>query len=121
LELPDEVLPFVGPVAPITASLAVRTPRPKVTIDYGDGRKLERTLTGNSIHYILDSSARPIDAIPGLYGPSAFRSALVNAEAMFKSIAGKPERLKTSLLKSSDKILPCPMRNWLGCCGSFRN
>jgi hypothetical protein len=96
-------------------------PIPKVTIDYGDGRKLERTLTGNSIHYILDSSARPIDAIPGLYGPSAFRSALVNAEAMFKSIAGKPERLKTSLLKSSDKILPCPMRNWLGCCGSFRN
>ncbi len=73
-------------------------PVPKVTIDYGDGRKLERTLTGNSIHYILDSSARPIDAIPGLYGPSAFRSALVNAEAMFKSIAGKPERLKTSLL-----------------------
>lgn len=73
-------------------------PVPKVTIDYGDGRKLERTLTGNSIHYILDSGGRPIDAIPGLYGPSAFRRALVNAEEMFKSIAGKDEQLKNSLL-----------------------
>lgn len=27
-------------------------PVPKVTIDFGDGRKLERTITGNSIHYI---------------------------------------------------------------------
>ena len=41
-------------------------PVPTVTIDFGDGRKLERTLTGNSIHYILDSQARPIDALPGL-------------------------------------------------------
>src|ERR1044071_4646137 len=30
-------------------------PVPVVTIDFGDGRKLERTLTGNSIHYVLDS------------------------------------------------------------------
>ena len=30
-------------------------PVPTVTIDFGDGRKLERTLTGNSIHYILNS------------------------------------------------------------------
>ena len=30
-------------------------PVPTVTIDFGDGRKLERTLTGNSIHYILDA------------------------------------------------------------------
>ena len=40
---------------------------PTVTIDFGDGRKLERTLTGNSIHYILDfagtsyrCAARPV-------------------------------------------------------------
>jgi hypothetical protein len=35
-------------------------PVPTVTIDFGDGRKLERTLTGNSIHYILDSQARSV-------------------------------------------------------------
>lgn len=55
-------------------------PVPKVTIDFGDGRKLERTITGNSIHYILDSSGRPIDAIPGLYGPKAFLKQLKQAQ-----------------------------------------
>jgi len=45
---------------------------PKVTIDFGDGRRMERTLTGNSVHYVLDSEGRFIDALPGLYGPGAF-------------------------------------------------
>jgi hypothetical protein len=47
-------------------------PAPKVTIDFGDGRKIERTLTGNSIHYILDENGGIIDALPGLYSPSGF-------------------------------------------------
>ena len=63
-------------------------PVPTVTIDFGDGRKLERTLTGNSIHYILDSEARPLDALPGLYGPQAFIRGLLDAEKLFKSLAG---------------------------------
>lgn len=54
-------------------------PVPRVTIDFGDGTKLERTLTGNSIHYVLDSRGRLIDALPGLSGPEAFRSALDEA------------------------------------------
>jgi hypothetical protein len=48
-------------------------PVPKVTIDFGDGRKLERTLTGNSAHYVLASDGTPLDVLPGLYGPLAFR------------------------------------------------
>jgi hypothetical protein len=55
-------------------------PVPKVTVDFGDGRKLERTVTGNSIHYILDASGQPIEAIPGLYGPQAFLKHLLAAE-----------------------------------------
>jgi hypothetical protein len=62
-------------------------PVPKVTIDFGDGRKLERTLTGNSIHYVLDASGRPIDAIPGLYGPQAFLRQLQQSEAVVKTAA----------------------------------
>ena len=54
---------------------------PRVTIDFGDGRKIERTLTGNSIHYVLDSEGRLIDALPGMYGPGAFLRELVRAEA----------------------------------------
>ncbi|WP_392534686.1 hypothetical protein [Nostoc sp. C117] len=60
-------------------------PAPKVTIDFGDGRKLERTITGNSIHYILDASGRPIDAIPGLYSPKAFLRQLQQGEIAVKS------------------------------------
>jgi hypothetical protein len=64
-------------------------PVPKVTIDFGDGRKLERTLTGNSIHYVLDASGRPIDAIPGLYGPRAFLRQLQQSESAAKIAATK--------------------------------
>lgn len=47
-------------------------PVPKVTIDFGDGRVLHRTLTGNSIHYVLDADGRVIDGLPGLHGPKNF-------------------------------------------------
>jgi hypothetical protein len=59
-------------------------PAPRVTIDFGDGRKLERTLTGNSIHYVLDSNGQVIDALPGLYGPAAFVRSLNEVEAVSK-------------------------------------
>lgn len=71
-------------------------PVPKVTIDFGDGRKLERTLTGNSIHYILDASGRPVEAIPGLYGPQAFLRQLQQGEA-----AAKVSMTKTGLSRST--------------------
>ena len=73
-------------------------PVPTVTIDFGDGRKLERTLTGNSIHYILDSQARPLDALPGLYGPRAFLYGLTNAENLFQSLKGKNQQERTLAL-----------------------
>jgi hypothetical protein len=47
-------------------------PVPRVTIDFGDGRKLERTVTGNSAHYALASDGTVLDALPGLYSPQAF-------------------------------------------------
>ncbi len=63
-------------------------PAARVTIDFGDGRKLERTLTGNSIHYILDTDGKPIDALPGLYGPTAFLRSLAQTEEVFKQLTG---------------------------------
>ncbi len=47
-------------------------PVPVVHIDFGDGRTLDRTLTGNSIHYVLDPAGRLVDALPGLYAPGVF-------------------------------------------------
>jgi hypothetical protein len=54
-------------------------PVPRVTVDFGDGTHLERTLAGNSIHYILDSRGRLLEPLPGLYGPAAFQGALEEA------------------------------------------
>lgn len=54
-------------------------PVPRITIDMGDGRRIERTITGNSIHYVLDADGNPIDALPGLYGAKAFIAELQRA------------------------------------------
>jgi hypothetical protein len=55
---------------------------PKVTIDFGDGRRMVRTLTGNSLHLVLDAYGRPVDALPGLLSPDVFRKLLVRAHAL---------------------------------------
>ena len=70
-------------------------PVPVITIDFGDGRKLKRTITGNSIHYILDSDGRLLDALPGLYGPTAFLRGLADGETLFQQLrtANPQERL----------------------------
>jgi hypothetical protein len=69
-------------------------PVPRVTIDFGDGRKLERTITGNSIHYILDPDGRIVDALPGLYSAEVFTDELrqaANAEKQARTYYGAPD------------------------------
>lgn len=66
-------------------------PAPRITIDFGDGRKIERTITGNSIHYILDSDGNIIDALPGLYSPLAFQRYLMLGKQAFDAVRGLPD------------------------------
>ena len=73
-------------------------PAPRVTIDFGDGRKMERTLTGNSIHYILDSNGRVVDALPGLYGPAAFMRSLNQVEVALKETIQPKNKLVVAAL-----------------------
>ena len=74
-------------------------PVPKVVIDFGDGRQMERTITGNSVHYVLDSEGRFIDALPGLYGPGAFLRELhrLLIVASFFNTHSTPEERMTEL------------------------
>src|SRR5207253_1356070 len=62
-------------------------PIPRITVDFGDGRKIERTITGNSIHYVLDAKGRVVDGLPGLYGARAFLAGLRKAESMARQSA----------------------------------
>ena len=60
--------------------VSTERPAPRITIDMGDGRTMVRTITGNSVHYVLDTDGRVVDALPGLYAPPQFITALSAAE-----------------------------------------
>jgi hypothetical protein len=57
-------------------------PVPTVTIDFGNGKTLTKTLTGNSTHLVLDQSGRPVDALPGLFSAEVFAQLLARSHAM---------------------------------------
>lgn len=62
-------------------------PVPVITIDMGDGRVIRRTITGNSCHLVLDAEGRPVDVIPGLYGPRTFETLAQRAADVCRQIA----------------------------------
>jgi len=69
---------------------------PTVSIRFGPDRAgperfLEGTVTGNSIHYVLDIQGRIVDALPGLYGPGAFLDALTVARLRAVEAGAEPD------------------------------
>lgn len=63
-------------------------PVPALRIDFGDGRALEGTITGNSAHYVLDAQRRVIDALPGLYGAGLFIERLEDIGRLAERLEG---------------------------------
>jgi hypothetical protein len=59
---------------------------PIITIDFGDGRKIQRTITGNSLHLVLDQQGRTIDVLPGLYAAESFVAELQLAGAAARKL-----------------------------------
>lgn len=51
-------------------------PAPKVTIDFGNGKRLERTLKGSTIVYVCRPDGAVVDAYPGVYTADDFLSLL---------------------------------------------
>ena len=73
-------------------------PVPRVTIDYGDGRRLERTTTGNSAHYVLDQDGNVLDVLPGLYAPQVFRRELEGSLALATRVRGASDETRARLI-----------------------
>jgi hypothetical protein len=71
---------------------------PRVTIDYGDGRRLEGTTTGNSAHYVLDEDGNVLDVLPGLYAPAAFRRELEDSLVLAARLRGRPDQERAKRL-----------------------
>ncbi len=72
-------------------------PAPLLTIDYGDGRTVQRTITGNSVHYVLDETGRPLDVLPGLVSPRSFQETLTASAALWSSMQADPDQAETAL------------------------
>jgi len=84
-------------------------PVPVVTIDFGDGRTLQRTLTGNSLHVVLDGHGRPVDALPGLVGPDVFIAQLQRAHAMALASRDRLSSLHARAMRTP--VQPPPIEN----------
>ncbi|MFT7579264.1 MAG: hypothetical protein ACI9MR_000927 [Myxococcota bacterium] len=69
---------------------AVRDQVPQITVDFGRGRKIVRTITGNSLHYVMTANGTPVDALPGLYGPAAFKTWLEGSEILARTVSAAP-------------------------------
>lgn len=88
-------------------------PVPVITIDFGDGRKLERTITGNSVHYVFDAKGHVVDALPGLYGPQIFLRELQKAEALAQKTAELvPDRVQAYLASHHQSRLAETQQLW---------
>ena len=72
-------------------------PAPLLTIDYGDGRVVQRTVTGNSVHYVLDETGRPIDVLPGLVSPESFRRTLTASADLWSTMQAEPLQAEMAL------------------------
>ena len=71
-------------------------PVPRVEIDFGDGRKLTRTLQGNVATCLCTPDGRTLDIIPGVCGAEEYRRRLRAGAALAesaKSARGRLERL----------------------------
>ncbi|MEX0938624.1 MAG: hypothetical protein WDZ59_12255 [Pirellulales bacterium] len=75
-------------------------PVPRITIDFGDGRKIERTITGNSAHYVLAADGSPLDVLPGLYSPQKFLNWLNVAEMLHQHCANLPPENRAAYVQN---------------------
>lgn len=64
---------------------------PVITVDFGGGRKLVRTITGNSLHYVMSARGEVVDVMPGLVAPTTFQAWLESAAPVARGLAHLPE------------------------------
>ncbi len=88
-------------------------PVPRVTIDYGDGRTLERTTAGNSAHYVLDEHGNVLDVLPGLYAPMAFRYELERSLTLATQVRDKSNSERARLVADYHRqLVATAERDW---------
>jgi hypothetical protein len=74
-------------------------PVPKITVEFEDGRRIHQTITGNSIHYLLDEEGRLLDALPGLYSSEDFLSQLETFAKLARQYSATAPAQRSSFLR----------------------
>ena len=59
-------------------------PVPKVTIDFGDGKVLKRTLKGNTAFYVCRPDGTVVDSLPGVYQKDDFLRELKDSQQLLE-------------------------------------
>jgi hypothetical protein len=67
-------------------------PVPTLTVDFGGGRVLKRTLHGNIATYICQADGQVIDILPGLYAPRTYQANLRTLLSVVSSVAKASDR-----------------------------
>ena len=62
-------------------------PAPLVTIDFGNGHKVIRTLQGNVATYVCDAEGTVHDVLPGIYTPVPYRQQLTLLAKLVNGLA----------------------------------
>jgi len=61
-------------------------PAPLVTIDFGNGRTVKRTLQGNVATYVCGADGIVYDVLPGIYTPDVYLGQLAACKTLFESV-----------------------------------
>jgi hypothetical protein len=64
-------------------------PVPTVTIDFGNGHVIKRTLQGNIATYVCDGRGTIHDILPGVYSPEEYRKQLESLKGLAESVRPK--------------------------------
>lgn len=61
-------------------------PVPLVTVDFGDGRSVTRTLHGNVVTWVCTPDGEVVDGLPGLYDAATYRARLEEIAAVAERV-----------------------------------
>lgn len=75
-------------------------PVPQVTIEFGNGKSLQRTLGGNTVLYVVTPDGRVADAFPGVYTPEDFLTLLTESLGAFRAASTPQTGLASEPLRS---------------------
>ena len=98
-------------------------PVPHVTIDFGNGKRLVRTVRGNAVMYLVSPEGKVFDAYPGVYTKDDFLPAvresiakLAKADAATVAAyhASKARPVPLTLITMGKAVLESPTLNLIG-------